>query len=464
MKRRRWWANNAAWLALGLSLVLGVAAADKPAATDAPLRGVLAPDFRAMAARAGPAVVGVEVVGMRTLSADASEPDEETPELPFRGRLPFHGMGSGFIISPDGLILTSAHVVQGARRVTVHLSDQRQLRAEVLGTDTITDVAVLRIPLKGLPVLKIGRLDRLRVGDPVMAIGSPFGMEQSVSHGIVSALRRPLPGRSVVSHIQTDAPVNQGHSGGPLLDASARVVGLHSQIYTFSGGYQGISFAIPIDVAMRVKDEILTKGHMLHGSLGVTIQDLDGTLAKAFGFERARGALVSAVDPDSAAEKAGLRAGDVITAFNHQPIAQAGDLLHRVGLAAPDEQVRLAVWRARKTHAVVVQLDRAMGLDDRSAWEALFASGKPQELGWRLRPLTEQERSLLGVANGLLLEEVSALTAQTGLRAGDALLSINLVPVHSVEEVHEHLRARPLNAALLVYREGEQRFYSVAVD
>ncbi|PKO69778.1 MAG: peptidase [Betaproteobacteria bacterium HGW-Betaproteobacteria-16] len=460
MKRTAWLLITAAMFGWALA-----ACAVGEAGKSAPLSaGVLTPDYRAIARLAGPAVVGVEVIGMRTPSPHEWDPNTGMPALPFKGKLPFHGQASGFIVSSDGLVFTSAHVVQDARRITVRMADLRQFRALLVGSDTITDVAVLRISAQSLPTLQMGRVDEVHVGDPVMTIGSPFGLEQSVSHGIVSAKGRTLPGFATVPHIQTDVPVNPGHSGGPLLDASGLVVGINSQIYTFSGGYQGMSFAVPIDVAIRVKNQILAHGQMSHGYLGVSIQDLDLTLAHAFGLDRPRGALVSGVDPGGAAETAGLRMGDIVTAFNGEPLGRAGDLMSEVGMASPGDRVRLSVWRAGRAIEIVVRLDPAMEFDDEIATGTGASPSVREEPGWRLRPLTSQERSLLGVAGGLLIEEAGALTAQAGLLAGDALLSINLAPVHSLEDVRELLSERPLNAALLVIRDGEHRFYPIALD
>jgi len=448
--------NGLRWPLSALALLAGalVASAAEPGGAAAPLPGGFTPNHRAIVELAGPAVVGIEVVGMRTPSPSAWGPGDETPVLPFKGKLPFHGQGSGFFISSDGLLLTSAHVIAGARRITVRMSDRRQFRAEVVGSDPTTDVAVLRVKATGLPVVRLGRVDLLQVGDPVVVIGSPFGLEQSVSQGIVSAKGRALPGYAAVPHIQTDASVNPGHSGGPLLDASASVVGINAQIYSLSGGYEGLSFAVPIDVALRVKEQILTHGRVPHGYLGVTIQNLDLTLATAFGLDRPRGALVAGVDAGSAAEAAGLRAGDVITAFNGEPLGHAGELSSHLGVALSGQQIRLTVWRQRKVEDVVVKLGQAAELDGALSPEPAPPLQDPQDPGWRLRPMTAQERSLLGTSGGLWVEDVGALSAQAGVLPGDALLAINLTPVHSLDDVRRLLRERPLSVALLVDRDG----------
>lgn len=422
------------------------------------------PNYRDIAKHAGPAVVGVLVDGMQKPSLWDGSSESGASTLPFRTPVPFHGQGSGFIVSADGLVLTGAHVVAGAHRVTVRLSNQQEFRAQVLGSDSLTDVAVLRIDATDLPVLRAGHVDQLQVGDPVIAIGAPFGLEQSVSHGIVSALGRSLPGFTAVPHIQTDASVNPGHSGGPLLDANALVVGMHATIYSISGGYQGLSFALPIDVVLRVKDKILAHGRMPHGYLGATIQSLDGTLATVFGQKRPQGALVAGVDVGSPAELAGLRAGDIITSYNGKRIDDAGDLIGHLTLSAPSDRVRLMLWRERAAQEVVVRLDEAMDLDDPGMPNAATLGKEAADLGWRLRALSGQERSLMGVSSGVWVDEVGAVAAQAGLLAGDVLLAINLKPMASTGDVDRMTHRRPQQLALLIDRDGRRMFISMSLD
>ena len=260
-------------------------------------------------------------------------------------------MGSGFIISSDGLILTNAHVVREAKDVTVKLSDRREYSAKVLGLDTATDIAVLRIDAKDLPVVRLGDPKSLEVGDPVLAIGAPYGLEQTATQGIVSAKGRSLPGDAVVPFIQTDAAVNPGNSGGPLFDGSGSVVGINAQIYSRSGGFQGLSFAIPINVALKVKDQIVATGKAQHGRLGVTVQDLNQSLADSFGLKRVDGALISNVAPDSAAAEAGLKSGDVITEVNGEPVLRSGSAVEpdRHGGAGRAGQAQ-GLARPRRAH------------------------------------------------------------------------------------------------------------------
>ena len=330
------------------------------------------PNYRAIVQQAGPAVVGVTVAGTHRVGAEELPFDLNDPFFQFfRGlpgfqwrlpgpgpgsSVPFRSEGSGFLISPDGLILTNAHVVREAKTVMVKLSDRRDFNARVLGADNVTDVAVLRIDAKNLAVVRLGDADQLQVGDPVLAIGSPFGFEQTATQGIVSAKGRSLPGDSAVPFIQTDAAVNPGNSGGPLFDGSGAVVGINAQIYSQSGGYQGLSFAIPINVALKVKDQILATGRAEHARLGVSVQDLNQALAESLGLSRPDGALIVQVGEGSAAAAAGLKPGDVVTAVDDQPMVRAGDLSGRISMAKPGDTVGLTVWRDKAARRVAVKL------------------------------------------------------------------------------------------------------------
>ncbi|MEP6740242.1 MAG: Do family serine endopeptidase [Caldimonas sp.] len=436
------------------------------------------PNYRAIVKQAGPAVVGVTVEGMHKASMEDGQgglPDgmEDDPFFKFfrgmpgmspRGRqspqtTPFKGMGSGFIISSDGVILTNAHVVREAKDVTVKLSDRREFTAKVLGVDTATDIAVLRIDAKDLPVVRLGDPRNLEVGDPVLAIGAPYGLEQTATQGIVSAKGRSLPGDAVVPFIQTDAAVNPGNSGGPLFDGTGSVVGINAQIYSRSGGFQGLSFAIPINVALKVKDQIVATGKATHGRLGVTVQDLNQSLADSFGLKRVDGALVANVAPDSAAAAAGLKSGDVITEVNGEPVVRSGALSSLIGLSAPGERVKLKVWRDHSERTIEAKLGGA-GDGGKQVADA-GASAERGTLGLSLRPLTRDEKREAKIDSGLVVEEVDGASARAGIEAGDVLLAINGKAVQSVDEVKSVLSVKPKSVALLVQRNGEKIFVPV---
>jgi len=446
-----------------------VAAAPAPVL---PLPAGATPNYRAIVQQAGPAVVGVTVEGTRKPEADELQDD---PSQFFRGfpgfpgvpggrmppghEMPFRGQGSGFIISADGLILTNAHVVRDVKEVTVKLSDRREFKAKVLGSDPTTDIAVLRIDAKGLPTVRLGDPQQLQVGDPVLAIGSPFGFEQTATQGIVSAKGRSLPGDAAVPFIQTDAAVNPGNSGGPLFDGAGAVVGINSQIYSQSGGYQGLSFAIPINVALKVKDQIVATGKASHARLGVTIQDLNQTLAQSFGLERPDGALIANVAPGSAAAAAGLKSGDVVTEVNGEAIVRSGSLSSRIGLATPGETVKLKVWRDKSPRDVEVKLGSA---EDSGKTAANGSKDvEPGQLGLSLRPLNPDERAQAKIEQGLLIEGVAGPAARAGLAQGDVLLAINGQMVGSIEQVRSVMEKKPKSVALLIERRGERIFVPV---
>ncbi|MGE5865644.1 MAG: Do family serine endopeptidase [Rhizobacter sp.] len=467
-------ADTAAVTTTSAAAATSAAGALAPAAP-VPARAAV-PDYRAIVAQAGPAVVGVTVEGSHKVSRDEMPhlpPGAENdpyfqffrslpPGLKFRGvpqnpSQPFRGQGSGFIISADGLILTNAHVVRDAKEVTVKLSDRREFAAKVLGSDPTTDVAVLRIDAKDLPVVRLGDPQNLEVGDPVLAIGAPYGFEQTATSGIVSAKGRSLPGDAMVPFIQTDAAVNPGNSGGPLFDGSGSVVGINAQIYSQSGGFQGLSFAIPINVALKVKDQIVATGRASHGRLGVVIQDLNQSLAESFGLNRPNGALVSRVSPDSAAAAAGLKPGDVITEVNGEPIDRSGALSSRIGLASPGDKVKLTVWRDRKAQQLEATLQ---GIPNEAAQVADSGATQGGKLGLALRPLTPEERRQSKL-EGLLVENASGPAARAGINPGDVVLAINGKPVTTVEQVRSVIEGKPKSVALLIERDGERIFVPV---
>lgn len=354
-------AGAAPGAAMAGGIPAGAVARGSGADLTAPIPPIPAPNYRAIVERFGPSVVGINVAGTRPVTGNPADPAQQFfrgfPGMPQpRGDAPFRGQGSGFIVSADGLVLTNAHVVRDAKEVTVKLQDRTEHRARVLGVDAATDIAVLRIEGTSLPAVVLGDPSQVRVGDYVLAIGAPFGFEQSATQGIVSAKGRALPGDSRVPFIQTDAAVNPGNSGGPLFDGAGRVIGINSQIYSSSGGFQGLAFAIPIDVAMRIKDQIVANGRVDHARLGVVVQDLDQALAESFGLPRPDGAVISAVQPGSAAAAAGLRPGDVVVRISGQPVNTAAELSQRIGASRPGETLSLQVWRDRAAREVRVQL------------------------------------------------------------------------------------------------------------
>jgi serine protease Do len=435
-----------------------------------------APNYRAIVQQYGPAVVGVTVEGMQTAQGPRGgqglPPGLENdpffqffrglPGFEWRGmppsERPFRGQGSGFIISSDGMILTNAHVVREAKEVTVKLSDRREFSAKVLGSDPATDVAVLKIDAKGLPTVRLGNPEQLQVGDPVLAIGSPFGFEQTATQGIVSAKGRSLPGDAYVPFIQTDAAVNPGNSGGPLFDGAGNVVGINAQIYSQSGGYQGLAFAIPINVALKVKDQIVATGKATHARLGVVVQDLNQSLAESFGLKRPDGALVASVAPDSPAAKVGLKSGDVITSVNGERIERSGDLSSRIGLSSPGDKVKLQVWRDKGQREMEVQL---AAVEDATTQAAAGGPAEQGRLGLALRPLAPEEKAALKADHGLVVQGSTGAAARAGIVPGDVVMAINGKPVSSIDEIRGVLQSKPKNVALLVVRNGERIFVPV---
>jgi serine protease Do len=436
------------------------------------------PDYSAIVKQFGPAVVGVTVAGTQKASPEGRGLPPGAEDDPFfqffRGipgygqgqgprdgnpSQPFRGQGSGFIISADGLILTNAHVVRDAKEVMVKLSDRSEYSAKVLGSDPVTDVAVLRIEAKDLHTVRLGDPKRLDVGDPVLAIGAPFGFEQTATQGIVSAKGRSLPGDAVVPFIQTDAAVNPGNSGGPLFNGNGEVIGINAHIYSHTGGYQGLAFAIPINVALKIKDQIVATGKATHGRLGVSVQDMTQSLADSFGLKRPDGALVAQVAPGSAAAAAGLKAGDVITHVNGEALPRSGALSSVIGMAAPGEKVKLTVWRDRAPIDIEAKLGGAPGANEQLAETGGDAQGV--KLGLSLRALQPNERQQSRLESGMVVEQVSGAAERAGIEAGDVLLAINGKPVSSIEQIRSVLKSQPKSVALLVQRQGNQIFVPV---
>jgi serine protease Do len=439
--------------------------------TPAVVTNTALPDFPLITQRYGPAVVNISVTGTRkSMGVDSdvlSDPFEffrRFQQGPGRGtprEIPVRGMGSGFILSPDGIVLTNAHVVKDANEVTVKLTDRREFRARVLGSDPKTDVAVLKIEAKNLPVVTLGNTKDLRVGEWVLAIGSPFGFENTVTAGVVSAKGRSLPDDSAVPFIQTDVAVNPGNSGGPLFNARGEVVGVNSQIYSQSGGYQGVSFAIPIDVATRIKDQIVKTGKVEHARLGVTVQEVNQTLADSFKLDRPEGALVSSVEKGGPAEKAGLQPGDVIRKANGQPIVASGDLPAIVSQLAPGQRLQMEVWR--QGHKVDLAAQLASASEKVAKNESRPDSASGGKLGLALRPLQDGEKRQSGVNEGLVVEDVSGAAARAGVESGDVLLAVNGTPVKSVDQVRSLISKSDKSVALLIQRGDEKIFVPVRI-
>ena len=379
-------------------------------------------------------------------------PGDQAP----RGEVPARGAGSGFIVGNDGYILTNAHVVKDAEDVVVKLIDKRTYAAKVVGTDSRTDIAVIKIDANNLPSVKLGDPTRLRVGEAVAAIGSPFGFENSVTAGIVSAKGRSLPSENYVPYIQTDVPINPGNSGGPLFNMRGEVVGVNSQIYSRSGGYQGVSFAIPIDVAMEVAEQLKRGGKVSRGWLGVVIQEVTADLADSFGLDRPRGALVAQVQGDSPAARAGLRAADVILAFDGKAVENSADLPRVVGLTKPGSKVAVQVWRKGKIEQLQVTVGELPGEDGQAAKSGTAYSRG----GLALSELSADQRRELKLDHGLLVEAVSGDAARAGIRVGDVILAVNNGKVATVAAFRQAIGAVPKGkSAAILIRRGDGSLY-----
>lgn len=431
------------------------------------------PDFSPLVEAYGPAVVNVATVAQRESTpkgAPGLSPGD--PLYDFFQRFGFgaphgpaprvRGEGSGFLISADGYILTNAHVVDRAREVTVRMTDRREYRARVVGVDVRTDVAVLKIDADKLPSVRIGDPGTLKAGEWVIAIGSPFGFENSVTAGIVSATARSLEGDAYTPFIQTDVAVNPGNSGGPLFNLRGEVVGINSQIYSRTGGYQGVSFAIPIDVAIHVKDQLVAGGKVERGRIGVTIQDVNQALADSFGLPRPRGALVSQVERGGPADKAGLKAGDVILTVDDRKIERSGELPAVIAGIKPGTEVMLAIWRNKSERRIRIKVGE---LEDEPEVAARLpaddaATGK---LGLVVRPLSGSERLRLRTQGRLVVEVSEGPAADAGVETGDVLLAVNGVAVDSVAEFRNVVGEAGRAVALLVQRGNAQIYIPVKV-
>lgn len=429
-------------------------------------------DFPTVVERYGPAVVNISVTTAEQRTS-VPMPNGIDPDAPFyqffkrfgpqfqwpQGNTPrvMRGLGSGFIVSQDGLVLTNAHVVDGAKQVKVKLTDRREFPATVLGVDARSDVALIRIDAKNLPTVLLGDSSRVRAGEPVLAIGSPYGFENTATAGIVSAIARSLPEDTYVPFIQTDVAVNPGNSGGPLFNRYGQVVGINAQIYTQTGGYQGLAFAIPINVAIKVEAQLLAHGKVTRGRLGIDIQDVDQGLARAFGLPRPAGALIDSVEPDTPAAASGLKSGDVITQIDNKAIDSSAELAAHIADLKPGTETTLTLIRNRAPLTVTAKVGT---LDGKSTAQR-DAGSAADRLGVAVRPLNEAERHTSGLANGLVVEETDGSAALAGIEPGDIVLSLNGTPVTSSEQLRALTAKAGKQVALLVLRDNSRIFIPV---
>jgi serine protease Do len=376
-------------------------------------------------------------------------------------------LGSGFIIDTEGFILTNNHVVEDAEQILVLLSDRRELKAKLIGSDKRSDIALLKVDARSLPVVKIGKSEKLKVGEWVMAIGSPFGFDHSVSVGVVSALGRNLPSENYVPFIQTDVAINPGNSGGPLFNLDGEVVGINSQIYSRTGGFMGLSFAIPVDVAMEVVAQLKSKGYVARGWLGVLIQDVTRDLAESFGMKTPSGALVSKILDGSPAAKAGLKTGDVILEFEGKPIVRSSDLPPLVGHAPIGSTARLKILRSGKTQIVPVKVAELPSEEKLAEANTSERKGKSDRLGLSVADLTAEQRKALQLDRyGVLVQELEdGAAADAGIRRGDVILKINGNDVENAAHLRKLVQALPPGKSLpvLVQRRSGPVFLALRV-
>jgi len=429
--------------------------------------GMMLPDFAQLVAREGGAVVNIQA------SRERDEDDNngnEDPFMEFFKRLTPNApdfseddnatsanFGSGFIISPDGYILTNTHVIKGMTNIKVTLNDKRQYPAKLIGQDEKSDVALLKIEAKNLPTVKIGNPDELRSGEWVAAIGAPFGFENSVTSGIVSAKNRTLPDDGYMPFIQTDVAINPGNSGGPLFNLKGQVVGINSQIYSRSGGFMGISFAIPINVAMNVADQLKATGKVERGQLGVVIQEVSYDLAKTFGLDKATGALIAKVLAGSPAERGGLKVGDIIRSVNGNEVRSSSDLPMTISSLKPNQTVKLGVWRKGQMLDVEIKLGTQNDIAAKSERQSSDRGDNVDDFQFAAAGLT-----LIVNSNGnIVVSNVKGIAANAGLRRGDILLEVAGKEVHSQEEFNAAIESAGKNIPLLVQRGSSNLFMAL---
>ncbi len=471
-----------------------------PPASAAPVAPLVTglPDFTALVERYGSAVVNVKVnqrppKAAQTRGQGRAQPRDQDdddgaadpfgdflrrfgmPNMPRGGgqqqqpQQPQRGEGSGFIVSGEGYILTNAHVVRDATDITVKLTDRREYPAKLIGLDDRTDVAVIKIEGKDLPTVRIGDPSKLKPGQWVIAIGSPFGMENSVTAGIVSATSRDLPDEQYVPFIQTDVAVNPGNSGGPLFNLAGEVVGINSQIYSQSGGYMGLSFAIPIDMANDVREQLMKSGHVTRGKIGVEIKPLDADLAESFGLDRPHGALVARVEKGGPAESAGIRSGDIILSVDGKPVESNTALPAMVSAIRPGNSAQFELWSDRKLKKVtakVIELkeDDATAEDAPGKGGSAKGKGEPAALGLSVRPLTRDEKQEVETQGSLVVDDVDGVAAAAGIRPGDVILGVAGAPVKSVTELQAAIKRSGKVVPLLIQRGDRQDYVAIRTE
>ncbi|GLQ29807.1 DegQ family serine endoprotease [Litoribrevibacter albus] len=437
------------------------------------------PDFTDLVKEQSPTVVNISTI-THSQSASGMPPGyEQMPEI-FRHFFQFgprdgeprqrdaQSLGSGFIISEDGYILTNNHVIEGADEIIVRLSDRSELEAKLIGADKSSDIALLKVEESGLPTAKLGSSEELEVGEWVLAIGSPFGFDHTVTKGIVSAKGRSLPNENYVPFIQTDVAINPGNSGGPLFDMDGKVIGINSQIYTRSGGFMGVSFAIPIDVAMKVAAQLKDKGYVSRGYLGVRIQEVNKELAEAFGLDKPAGALVvQAYDGEPAAE-AGIMAGDVIVEFNDKPIILSSDLPHVVGQVTPGSEATLVINRQGKEKTITVKVGELPTTEQVYAGNQQQAPKLTNPLGVSVKDMTDEQRRNADINKGVIVDQVvpDSIVARKGVRPGDIIAMLNHQWIGSKSDFDQVVSELPSgrNLPMLVIRKGMRRFVWVRID
>ncbi|SDT97019.1 serine protease Do [Pseudomonas pohangensis] len=440
------------------------------------------PEFTKLVEMASPAVVNISTT-QKAAPRNAGAGLQQMPDLEglppmfreFFERMPqmqprqdqrqqpeAQSLGSGFIISADGYVLTNNHVVADADEIMVRLADRSELEAKLIGADPRTDVALLKVEAKGLPTVKLGNSDDIKVGEWVLAIGSPFGFDHSATSGIISAKGRSLPNENYVPFIQTDVAINPGNSGGPLFNLDGEVIGINSQIFTRSGGYMGVSFAIPIDVAMAVADQLKAGGKVNRGWLGVMIQEVNKDLAESFGLDKPAGALIAQVLEDGPAAKGGVQVGDVILQVNDQPVIMASDLPHLIGALKPGEKVQLQVLRNgnSKSLSLAVGALPADG-DEPLAANAAAPQHNDNRLGVSVDALSAEQKNELDIQAGVMVKSVAeGPAAMIGLRPGDVITHLNNQPITSVAQFQTVVKQLPANrsVSMRVLRQGRASF------